>query len=828
MMDDAPHLQNYRYVARPRRTREGERFVTGTGTYVQDVQLPNTKHIAPMASPYPRARIVSIDASAALAMPGVHAVVTGADLARDTEPMFQGLDIPNVRWFPLAHGITRYAGEWVAAVCADFRALAEDAAEKIEVEYEPLEPVIDPEAALKDGAPLVHPDHGTNLLYSGRFVWGPVEDDFAAAQHTLKFRARWGRSATVPIETFGALASWNRGTKILDVWASIQMTNYAEQLAHALRLPANAVAVHQEVDVGGSYGTKRGMKHTILCGYLARKLGFPVRFIEDRIDNLAAGDAHGPDRIFDMEVAFESDGRIRSLRIFAIDDAGAYPGRAPFQLAKPITAIVGPYQINSVEYRPTSVTTNKSGEVAVRGFGQSPTNWAIETAVEKVARHLGMDRLELRRRNLIRKDQFPYEIPSGTKYDSGDYHTVLDKALALADYDALVKRRDAIRAAGGLAGIGIACCLEPSGGNNIHENLINPKLAVTTFMEACQIRIDLNGVVTAMMGTTTSGQGHETLVATIVAEELERDPDAIRVVHADSLVGLITRSPVASRMAIMLGGAAAGAAQKLKKKLLAIAAHNLGKPADQLEYDGGDVVDASDRSKKIGLGRALPHRPPEARPHAGGDGAGTQRASRHGGAARRQAARREQARADLPVLRLPGAHPVRRDRPGDRQSHAARLRHRARLRHGHQPGHRARHDPRRHCARHRRGALREICLRPGRAVPRRVIHGLPAALGARDAARPRRRALHPVAAHLAWPEGLGRRRLSRRARRHRQRGQRRARAARQVARRGADAPRRHRAAAERVATRPRLFRHRERSEAIQIKTWIASSLRSSQ
>ncbi len=600
MMDDAPHLQNYRYVARPRRTREGERFVTGTGTYVQDVQLPNTKHIAPMASPYPRARIVSIDASAALAMPGVHAVVTGADLARDTEPMFQGLDIPNVRWFPLAHGITRYAGEWVAAVCADSRALAEDAAEKIEVEYEPLEPVIDPEAALKDGAPLVHPDHGTNLLYSGRFVWGPVEDDFAAAQHTLKFRARWGRSATVPIETFGALASWNRGTKILDVWASIQMTNYAEQLAHALRLPANAVAVHQDVDVGGSYGTKRGMKHTILCGYLARKLGFPVRFIEDRIDNLAAGDAHGPDRIFDMEVAFENDGRIRSLRIFAIDDAGAYPGRAPFQLAKPITAIVGPYQINSVEYLPISVTTNKSGEVAVRGFGQSPTNWAIETAVDKVARHLGMDRLELRRCNLIRKDQFPYEIPSGTKYDSGDYHTVLDKALALADYDALVKRRDAIRAAGGLAGIGIACCLEPSGGNNIHENLINPKLAVTTFMEACQIRIDLNGVVTAMMGTTTSGQGHETLVATIVAEELERDPDAIRVVHADSLVGLITRSPVASRMAIMLGGAASGAAQKLKKKLLAIAAHNLGKPADQLEYDGGDVVDASDRSKKIG------------------------------------------------------------------------------------------------------------------------------------------------------------------------------------------------------------------------------------
>ncbi len=598
-MDDAPHLKNYRFVARPRRTKEAERFVTGAGTYVQDVRLPETKHVAPVASPYPRAKILSIDVSAALAIPGVHAVVTGDELARDTEPMFQGLDLPNVRWYPLAHGITRYAGEWVAAVCADSRALAEDAAEKVVVEYEPLEPVVDPEAALKDDAPLVHPDHGTNLLYSGRFVWGPVDKDFAAAAHTLKFRARWGRSATVPIETFGALCQWNRGTKVLDVWASIQMTNYAEQLAHALRLPANAVLVHQDVDVGGSYGTKRGMKHTILCGYLSRNTGFPVRFIEDRIDNLAAGNSHGPDRIFDMQVAFEVGGRIRALKIFAIDDAGAYPGRAPFQLAKPITAIVGPYQINSVEYRPTSVTTNKSGEVAVRGFGQSPTNWAIETAVDKVARHLGIDRLELRRRNLIRKDQFPYEIPSGTKYDSGDYHTVLDKALALADYDTLVRRRDEIRAAGRLAGIGVACCLEPSGGNNIHENLLNPKLAITTFMEACQVRIDLNGVVTAMMGTTTSGQGHETLVATIVAEELERDPDAIRVVHADLLVGLVTRSPVASRMAIMLGGAAAGAAQKLKKKLMAIAAHNFGKPAGELEYDGGDVVDPSDRSRKL-------------------------------------------------------------------------------------------------------------------------------------------------------------------------------------------------------------------------------------
>ena len=300
-MDDAPHsLKNYRYVSRRRRTKEGKRFVTGAGKFMQDVRLPEVKHVAVLGSPHPRARILSIDTSEALKMPGVHAVVTGEEIAAATEPLFQGLDIPKVRWYPLAHQLTRYAGEWVAAVCADSRALAEDAVETIAVQYEPLEAIIDPEEALKPGAPLVHPDHGTNLLYTGNFVWGPVDEDFAAAKHKLKFRTRWGRSATVPIETYGALARWDRGTEILDVWASIQMTNFAEQLARSLRIPSNAVRLNQDVDVGGSYGTKRGMKHTILVSYLSRKLGLPVRLVEDRLENMAAGDSHGPYRIFDI------------------------------------------------------------------------------------------------------------------------------------------------------------------------------------------------------------------------------------------------------------------------------------------------------------------------------------------------------------------------------------------------------------------------------------------------------------------------------------------------------------------------------------------------
>ena len=185
-----------------------------------------------------------------------------------------------------------------------------------------------------------------------------------------------------------------------------------------------------------------------MVGYLTRRLGFPVRLIEDRLENMRGGDAHGPERNFDIEVAFDEAGVIRSMRMRALDNVGAYAGRSPFQLGKPVGAIVGPYRIKSVAYRAIAVTTNKTVQEAVRAFGQSPTNYAIERTIEEVANALGLDRLEVRRRNLIRHEEFPYLIPSGSTYDSGDYHTVIDKVLARADYDKLVAERDRLRARG--------------------------------------------------------------------------------------------------------------------------------------------------------------------------------------------------------------------------------------------------------------------------------------------------------------------------------------------------------------------------------------------
>src|SRR5258707_11218114 len=488
---------------------------------------------------------------------------------------------------------------------ADGRALAEDAAELVAVEYEPLPFVLDGEEAYRSGSTLVHPAHGSNVLLDRTFVWGEVEKDFAASPHKLRHTVKWGRSATVPVETFGVTASWDPWREILDIWASIQMPKYPEQTAMTLKLPVSSVRVHYDVDVGGSYGVKRGIKHTVLVGYLSRRLGVPVRLIEDRLENMRGGDMQGPDRIFDLQVAFGRDGVIGAMKIRALDDVGAYAGRSPFQLGKPVSAICGPYRIGAIEYEPISVMTHKTPQEAVRGFGQAPTNFAIERTIDRIAQHLGVDRVELRKRNLIRKEEFPYLIPSGSTYDSGDYHTVLDKALQEVDLPSLLKKRDELRKSGRLAGIGFSTCLEPSGANSAFEVLMNPKNENTTWMDSCLVRVDLSGSITGVITNSSAGQGHESLVSTVLGEIHERDPGTIRVGPAESLTALPSNSPVGSRMAIMLGGAAAGAAKQIKETLIAIAAHNFECSPEDLEYRDGGVSLKGALEKKLAWGELV-------------------------------------------------------------------------------------------------------------------------------------------------------------------------------------------------------------------------------
>ena len=753
----------FRFVSTDRRVREDRRFVVGKGRFAADVALAGTRHVAVVTCPHPAARIIAIDKAEALAMPGVHYVLDGRELAAATQPLLAGLDTPKVPRRPLAVDVARYSGEWVAAVVADTRALAEDAAELVRVDYEPLPFVLDGEEAYAPGSPLVHADHGSNVLLDRTFVWGEVEQDFADSPHRLSLRVKWGRSSTVPVETFAVTASWDPWREVLDVFASVQMPRFPDQVALALKLPGSAVRVYNDVDVGGSYGVKRGIKHAVLVGYLSRRLGFPVRLIEDRLENMRAGDAHGPERNFDIEVAFDDAGVIRSMKMRALDNVGAYAGRSPFQLGKPVSAIVGPYRIRSVQYRAIAVTSNKTVQEAVRAFGQAPTNYAIERALEEVAWHRGLDRLEVRRRNLIRAEQFPYLIPSGTTYDSGDYHAVIDKVLAKADYAGLVAERDRLRGQGLLAGIGIAACLEPSGANSTFEPLLNPKNETTTYTEACRINVDVSGAVTATIHTLSAGQGHETLVGTVIGEVLEIDPDRIRVVRPDSLSSLPSQSPVGSRMAIMMGGAAFHAAQKLKDRIVAIAAHNLGIPIGARDLWRGRRVRPRRAAEPPELERARHHRAPQLPSPAIRHRTGARLHPCDAGADRGTAPDRRRPRADVSLLRVRVPSHSGRGRPRSRQARDQALLHRPRLRHRDQSEDRARHDHGRHRPWHRRGAVRGVRLQRGGPAHRAKLHGLPVAVVARGPAGRDRPSRDAVAAYRVRPEGLGRVRLSRRA-----------------------------------------------------------------
>ena len=590
-MSTAP--RHLRYVSANRRVREDRRFVAGMGQFAADVKAANMLHVALVPSPHPAARIVAIDAKAALALPGVHYVLTGDELAGAIDQLMSGLETPEVRRYPLAVKQARYVGEWVAAVVADTRAIAEDAAELVEVTYEPLPFVIDPEEALKPDAPMVHPPHGSNVLLDRTFVWGDVEGDFAQSPQHLSFRVVWGRSSTVPVETFGITAAWDPWRELLDVWASIQMPKYADQIARALRLPANAVRVHQDIDVGGSYGVKRGIKHTVLCGYLSRRLGRPVRLIEDRLENMRAGDAHGPDRIFDVSLAFNNDGIIRSMKMRALDNVGAYAGRAPFQLGKPIGAIVGPYKIQSVEYRAQSVTTNKAVQEAVRGFGQSPTNYAIETrdrqsrggaeprphrgAAAQLHPQGGVS-LSHSERHALRQRRLSHRGRQGAR------PCRLRRAAGRARQAA--PKRTAWPASASPPASSRAAAIRPSSRCSIRRTPPRP---------------GWNPAASMSMRSATSSPPSTPRRRDRATRRWSRPWSArfwksirtsIRVVRPDSLESMPSNSPVGSRMAIMLGGAAFHAAQKLKQKLIAIAAHQFGVGEDAVVYANGGVATA--------------------------------------------------------------------------------------------------------------------------------------------------------------------------------------------------------------------------------------------
>ena len=599
------HSAERRWVGQSIRRVEDPKFLRGRGGYIADRITPGTLHAAVLRSPHPHARITGFDVAAARAAPGVHAVITGAQAAQLCDPMPDfGPDPTKHTWRCLAAEKVRYVGEGVAVVVADSRYLAEDALELIEVGYELLPAVVDPEQALDAGVPLVHEALESNCAYERSFDFGDVDRDFAEADLVIRERLRWHRSGGQPLETVGAIADYDPGTGGFVIETNtLSFTSYLFMVAAALKVPVNRLDM-RPVPAGGSFGSKLfANKPAVIAAMCARATGRKVAYIEDRVDNISNCDHHGSDRLYDVELAVMRDGTMRGIKIDTIDDYGAYIQFGVGHHGNALAQVTGPYTIGSVRYRVRAALTNKNQQGAYRGFGSEVNNWMLEQMVDKAARELGLDPAAIRRKNFIR--QFPHYIPTGNVYDSGDYDKVLDKALELADYEHWRAEQKRLREQGHYIGIGLISAQERSvfSATEFWFWFDEPAAPVTSTPESVSLKVDTTGGITAILYSCAFwGNSPETMVAQFVAEEFDCDPYDVAVVYHGSGDGLPATGPGGSRTTVMLAGAVEGAAGKIKAKARRAAAHLLEIDEDDLEWaDGGFGVRGDpERRKTLG------------------------------------------------------------------------------------------------------------------------------------------------------------------------------------------------------------------------------------
>ncbi len=579
----APH------VGRSLRRKEDPRLITGRARYTDDISLPGTLWAAFVRSPEAHAKIVSIDADAARQRPGVHAVFTIEDMSDLTAPLPlawvpPGITVNNPDHWPLARGTVKHVGDPVAVVLGTDRYGVVDASEDVAVEYEPLPVVTDPEAALR-GAPFVHEQFGTNETHQWSLGGGDLEAGFAAADVIVERRVVNHRTAGAPIETRGVLADYRAGS--LTVWSATQVPHFLRLfLAILLGMSEERVRVIAP-EVGGGFGSKLQVYgEEVVAAWASRKLGRPVKWIETRTENMAA--AHqGRDQIAYTKMGAKRDGTITAFHVRIIADLGGYnmlltpaiPSLGAFVMS-------GVYKIPALQTDIVGVFTNKCPTDAIRGAGRPEATHMIEVTIDQLAHELGMDPLEIRRKNFIPKEDFPAELPIGVVYDSGDYDKTLDKLLEHVDMAAFRREQEELRTQGILRGIGFStyteiCGLAPT-------RVVGPEGFGNQagFWESAMVRVHNTGAVTAYTGSSPHGQGHETAFAQIVADRLGVDPAVVEIVHGDTGTGPEGRNTYGSRSLAVGGEALAKCAIKIADKAKAIVAHQLEAAPEDIEVSG--------------------------------------------------------------------------------------------------------------------------------------------------------------------------------------------------------------------------------------------------
>jgi carbon-monoxide dehydrogenase large subunit len=582
---------------------EDARLLAGQALFTDDVDLPHATHAAFLRSPHAHARLGEVDATAARAMPGVLAVVTAADLGAYNQPSplivhpppIEGLAFVQRTQRPLAVGKVRHVGEPVAMVVAESRYLAEDALAAIRVEYEPLEPVLDVEAALAAGAPLVHDDTAGNeaahvVQEKGRYATVRPQADLVLARRLV-----YDRGTAAAMENRGVVASWDRLARRLTVWDTTQSPiPIRNGLARMLGLAEHQVHVIAPF-IGGGFGAKLMIFYPeeVLVPWASVRLGRPVKWIEDRLEDFYAT-AQERGQVHDAEIALTRDGRILGVRDVFLHDTGAYD---PYGLTVPLNSqctLLGTYDIPNYASEFRAVFTNRTIVTPYRGAGRQHGVFVIERLLDLAARELGLDRVEIRRRNLLATSAFPhqhdiiYQDFAPLVYDSGDYEAVLDQALERIGYDSFVRdEQPRLRAAGRHVGIGVVCYVEGTG--------IGP-------YEGARVQVAPSGRVSVATGMGTQGQGHFTSLAQLAADALGVELGDVEVTTGDTDQFHWGTGTFASRGAVVAGNAVHQAACAVRARILELAAEELGVPEDALELAAGRVRVRGEPARSLTLG----------------------------------------------------------------------------------------------------------------------------------------------------------------------------------------------------------------------------------
>ena len=569
----------------PRRV-EDARFLTGQAEYLADVRLPGARHMAILRSPVAHARISDVDLEPAKAMPGVRAAFTGSELAALSRPFSHLLPIPTIKpleWSVLAVDKVRFVGEPVAVVVADSRYEAEDALEAVVVEYDELAPVVDPEAALDAGAPLLYEDWGSNEFLFVPFSSGDVEGAFASAEHILNERFTQHRITGMPLEGHGACGQYDSAAGRLLLYASTQQPhNLRTVLADVTGLSEAKIRVVAP-DMGGGFGNKQHfMREEALVAVVAMQVPFPVIWVQDRWEAFSAS-VHSRDQIHEVEVAYRNDGRVLGLRARIIADLGNpvlyFTGAAPALVTTGL--MTGVYDIPNYAYELHCAATNKCPIGAYRGFGQPQAFFTIERVMDLVADQLGMDPVDVRRANLIPDEPRPFVSPVGFLYDTGSFREQLDSVVDAVGYQDLRARQEDERARGRYLGVGLASMVEATAPN------LHGFAGRFGGFEMAMVSVQPDGRVNVVVGTKSQGQGHETVFAQVASDVLGVAMEEIDVRSGDTNVLPYGMGTWGSRSAVMGGGAVIKAAEKIRDQMLDIAAHMLETPRAEVTVGDG-------------------------------------------------------------------------------------------------------------------------------------------------------------------------------------------------------------------------------------------------